>query len=111
MTDNMSAIQRYFVNKATEKARIKNVKINGERATVVFSEYQAPENDVEEFRKQDGTDGHFFYITFYIWHKHVKSYWTDKKISTAYYYMTDKTEGNEIYKTIKATNSYDFKIN
>jgi hypothetical protein len=25
--------------------------------------------------------------------------------------MTDKTEGNEIYKTIKATNSYDFKIN
>lgn len=108
MTENMSTLQRYFINKATEKARIQNVKVNGESATAVFSEYQAPEKDIEEFRKQDGTDGHFFYITFYIWHKNIKSYWTDKPISTAHHYMTTKSEGNEIYKILRAAKEYNF---
>lgn len=107
MTDNMSTLQRYFVNKATEKARIRNITVNGKPATVSFSEYEAPESDIEEFRKQDGTDGHFYYITFYIWHGHT-SYWTDKAVSIAHYYLTTKAEGNKIYKQIKATNTYNF---
>lgn len=108
MTDNMSTLQRYFANKATEKARLRNITVNGERATVAFSEFKAPESDIEEFRKQDGTDGHFYYITLYIWHKNVKSYWTDKQISTEYIYMTSKEEGNEIYKQIKETGKFEF---
>lgn len=103
-----SHIQKYFIRNAIEKARIRNIKVNGERATVVFSEYKAPESDVEEFRKVDGSDGHYFYITFYIWHKNVTSYWTDKPISTEYIYTTDKNEGNEIFKRIKATGKFEF---
>ena len=107
MTDNMTGLQRYFINKATEKARIRNITINGEPATAVFSEYQAPESDIEEFRKHDGTDGHFYYITFFIWHKHIKSYWTGKNISVPHYYLTTKAEGNEIYKILKETKAYN----
>lgn len=107
MTDNMTTLQRYFVNKATEKARLRNVTVNGNPATVAFSEYEAPEKDIEEFRKQDGTDGHFFYVTFYIWSGN-RSYWTDKPISVAYHYLTTKEEGNEIYKQLKATKTYNF---
>lgn len=107
MTNKMDTLQKYFAYRATEKARIKNVQVNGNRATVVFSEYKAPESDVEEFRKQNGTDGHYYYIIMYIWNG-VKSYWNDKEISTEYVYMTTKEEGNEIYKQIKATGKFDY---
>lgn len=97
----MTQLQRYFLSKATEKARIRNVTVNGNRATVVFKEYEAPEELKEEFRKQDNSDGHYYYITMYIWNG-CKSYYTGKEISVDYTYITDKAEGNEIYKQIKA---------
>lgn len=59
MTSDLSTLQRYFVNKATEKARIRNITVNGEKATVVFSEYQAPESDIDDFHREDNSDGHF----------------------------------------------------
>lgn len=110
MTSDLSTLQRYFVNKATEKARIRNITVNGEKATVVFSEYQAPESDIDDFHREDNSDGHFFYITFYIWNNNVKSYWTDKPVSTEYIYLTDKVEGNKIYRQIKATKKFDLDI-
>lgn len=99
-------IKSYYLNKATEKARIKNITINGQRATAVFLEYEAPAELIPEFEKQDGSDGHFFYIVFYMW-AGVKSYYTGKDIATAHNYITDKTEGNAIYKQIKATKQFD----
>ena len=98
----MNQIQGYYLRYATEKARLQNVTVNGNRATVVFSEYEAPEEMKAEFKKYDGSDGHYYYITMYIWNG-VKSYYTGKEISTAYPYITSKTEGNEIYKQLKAT--------
>lgn len=98
----LSQIQRYFLTKATEKARVKNVTVNGKRATVVFLEYEAPDEMKEEFKKQDGSDGHYYYITIYIWNG-ARSYYTNKEISTDYTYITSKAEGNEIYKQLKAT--------
>lgn len=98
----MTQLQRYFLNEATEKARIRNIKVNGYKATAVFKEYEAPEELKEEFQKQDNSDGHFYYITFYIWTGKVKSYWTNKDISIEYSFLTTKNEGNAIYKQIKA---------
>lgn len=98
----MNELQRYFARYATEKARIRNVTVNGKRATVVFKEYEAAEKDKEEFKKYDGSDGHYYYITMYIWNG-CKSYYTDKEISIEYTYITDKAEGNEIFKQLKAT--------
>ena len=95
-------IRAYFCSKATEKARIRNIKVNGEKATAIFSEYNAPEEMKEEFRKQDNSDGHFFYISFCIWHKGVISYYTEKSISIKHNYSTTKEEGNAIYKQLKA---------
>lgn len=108
MTRDMNQLQAYFLNKATEKARLRNVLVNGNKATVIFSEYKAPDSDVNEFREYDGSDGHYFYITFCVW-SGCKSYWTDKDISVAYKYITTKTEGNEIYKTIKATGKFEIQ--
>lgn len=99
---DMTQIQRYFLNEATEKARLRDMTVNGKRATVVFLEYKAPEEMKEEFKKQDNSDGHFYYITFYIWNG-TRSYYTNKEISTDYTYITSKIEGNEIYKQLKAT--------
>lgn len=98
----MNQIQSYFAKYAIEKARIRNATVNGKRATVVFKEYEASEKDKEEFKKYDGSDGHYYYITMYIWNG-CKSYYTDKEISTEYTYITDKAEGNEIFKQLKAT--------
>lgn len=102
MTENLTQTQAYFLKQAVEKARLQNVTVNGNRATVVFSEYEAPEEMKSEFKKYDGSDGHYYYITMYIWNG-VKSYYTGKEISTAHTYITNKTEGNEIYKQLKAT--------
>ena len=103
---DMTEIQKYYVARANEKARLRNITVNGNRATVVFSEYVAPEELIDEFRKEDGTDGHFYYITFFIWNG-VRSYWTDKEISTKYTFLTNREEGNEIYKEIRATGKFD----
>lgn len=100
--NELTQIQRYFLKEATEKARLRNVTVNGKRATVVWLEYEAPDELKEEFKKQDNSDGHYYYITMYIWNG-CKSYYTDKEISTDYTYLTSKAEGNEIYKQLKAT--------
>lgn len=110
MTDRLTQIQRYAFGKATEKARIRGITVNGDKATVRFAEFTAPESDVEEYRKQDGTDGHYFYVIFDVWHSAVKSYWTGKQRSVEYIYLTDKAEGNEIFKKISATKAFDFEI-
>lgn len=98
----LNQVQAYFLKYAIEKARLRNVTVNGNRATVVFSEYEAPEEMKSEFKKYDGSDGHYYYITIYSWNG-VKSYYTGKEISTEHNYITSKTEGNEIYKQLKAT--------
>ena len=102
----MTQLQRYFLTKATEKARLRQVTVNGYPATVSFGEYEAPDELKEEFKKQDGSDGHYYYITFYIWTGRVKSYYTGKTISVDYTYITTKAEGNEIYKQLKATKTF-----
>ena len=106
----LTSIQRYFASKATEKARLRGVTVNGSPATVAFSEYQAPESDVEEFRKQDGSNGHFYYITFYIKTGNVKSYYTGKAVSVDYTYLATKAEGNAIYKELSNTKTFTFNI-
>lgn len=110
MTDRLTQIQRYAFSKAIEKARIKGITVNGDKATVRFAEFTAPENDVEEYRKHDGTDGHYFYVIFDIWHSAVKSYWTGKPRSVEYIYLTDKAEGNEIFKRINATKAFEIAL-
>lgn len=105
--NELSAIQQYYMNKATEKARVKGVTVNGWPATVVFSEYEAPENLIADFQSQDGTDGHFYYIEMFIW-QGLKSYCTGKEISSGHRYMTDKEEGNKIYRQLLKTKSLSF---
>lgn len=101
----ITQLQRYFLSEATEKARLRGATVNGHPATVVFKEYEAPEEMKEEFKKQDGSDGHYYYIIMYIKTGNVKSYYTGKTISVDHTYITSKTEGNEIYKQLKATKS------
>lgn len=100
-------IQSYYAVRATEKARLKNVTVNGSKATIVFKEYQAPNDLKEEFRKLDNSDGHYYYITIYLWNG-CKSYYTGKEISADRTYITTKEEGNEIYKQLKETGEYSF---
>ncbi len=103
-------IKAYFCKEAIEKARIKGIKVNGEKATAVFKEYNAPEELKEEFKKTDNSDGHFYYITFYVWHKNVISYYDGKSISTAHNVLTTKEEGNAIYKQLKANGEITVKF-
>ena len=103
MTDNLSQVQAYYLKYAAEKARLRNVKVNGYPATVVFSEYKAPENLVAEFKAQDNSNGHFYYITTYVWKDKVKSYYTGKPISVCTPYLATKEEGNKIYNRLKET--------
>lgn len=105
--NEISVIQQYYMNKAKEKARIKGVKVNGYPATVVFSEFEAPENMIADFQNQDGTDGHFYYIEMFIC-KGLTSYYTGKEVLSSHRFMTDKEEGNEIYKQLKKTKSLSF---
>ena len=106
--NDMTQIQRYYIGKADEKARIRNIIVNGYKATVMFSEYNAPDDMVGEFEKE-GETGHYFYVTFFIWNG-LTSYWTDKEISVRYTYLTTKEEGNRIYTEIKRTKKFDGKI-
>lgn len=110
MTDRLTQIQRYAFGKATEKARIRNITVNGDKATVRFAEFTAPEKEVDEYRKQDGTDGHYFYVIFDIWHEQVKSYWTGKVRPVEYIYLIDKAEGNEIFKQISVSKSFEIAL-
>lgn len=102
-------IETTFITRADEKARIRNALVNGKKATVVFSEYIAPDELKEEFKKYNGTDGHMYFITFYIWNG-AKSYYTNKDISTDYSYLTTKEEGNQIYKTLKNSKSLEIEL-
>ena len=106
----MNDIQKYFENKSKEKARLRNVLVNGNRATVIFLEHNVPESDIEELQKYDaGSDGHYYYIRFCIWNGS-RSYWNDKEISTAYNFLTTKAEGNQIYKQLKETGKYNVDL-
>lgn len=102
-------IERTFITKAIEKARIKDIKINGRKATAVFSEYIAPDELKAEFEKYNGTDSHMYFITFYIWNG-ARSYYTGKEISTDRSYLTSKAEGNEIYRKLKSTNELEIDM-
>lgn len=107
--NDMTQIQRYYIGKADEKARIRNITVNGYKATAMFSEYNAPDDMVAEFEKE-GETGHYFYVTFFIWNG-LTSYWTDKEISVRYTYLTTKEEGNRIYAEIKRTKKFELDLN
>lgn len=104
MTDKLNELQRYFSSRyrAKERAKIKNVMVNGKIATVTFTEYQAPKSDVEEFRKYDGSDGHYYYLVVTTRTDYINTYYNSAE-TVSEIYLTDKQEGNEIYKQIKAT--------
>lgn len=104
----MNTIEMYYAVCATEKARLRNVTVNGKRATVVFKEYEAPEEMKEEFKKLDNSDGHYFYITFYIYNG-ARSYYTNKEISTDHTFITTKEEGNNIYRQLKANKEINMR--
>ena len=105
LTDKMSEIQRYYIRNAKQKAILKNVKFNGESATVKFLEYEAPEKDILLFQEEDGTDGHFFYIVVSV--RYFDNYWEAMR-TTVYDFITDKETGNQIYKDIKRTGEFNY---
>ena len=107
----VNMIQMVALKQAREKARIRDITVNGDKATAVFSEYTAPENLIEEYRQYDGSDGHYYFITFYIWHKQVKSYYTGKNISIDYNFSTTKEEGNALFTEIKQSKSININLN
>lgn len=103
-------IQSNFLKKAEEKARIRDITVNGYKATVVFSEYKAPDDMVEAFKQYDGSDGHFYYVTFYVWNRYTKSYYTRKNVSVSYEYSTTKEEGNALFTEIKKSKSININF-
>lgn len=105
----MTTIQREFLKNATEKARLRNVTVNGKCATVAFLEYNAPDELKEKFKEYDHSDGHFYYITWFVWNG-ARSYYTDEKISSDYSFLTSKEEGNEIYKQLKTAKTISIKV-
>lgn len=104
---NMNQTERYFISKANEKARI-HCTVNGKKATVIFSEYVAIEN-IDEFKSVIGSEKICF-VTFCVWNNQNKSYYTNKDVSVAYSYVTDKIEGNKIFTTIKANGAFDCEL-
>ena len=102
MTSRIGDLQRCFSKYAEFKAKIRNVMVNGKICNVTFTEYKAPENDVEEWRKYNGSDGHFYYII--ISTKIYEPYY-GREMTRSTVYLTNREEGNEIYKQIKATNT------
>lgn len=104
-------IESIYLKKAEEKARIRDITVNGDKATIVFSEYKAPDDMVEAFKQYDGSDGHFYYVTFYVWHKHITSYYTKKNVSISYEYLTTKEEGNALFTEIKKSKPININFN
>lgn len=109
MTDKLNELQRYFEKYATTKTKINNVTINGKPATVTFKEYGAAEKDKEEFKKYDGSDGHYYYIVITTKTEYINTYY-GKRLTVNETYVTNKAEGNEIYKQLKETKKFDFTI-
>lgn len=101
MTNILNEIQGYFAKKATEKAKIKKVTVNGKPATVTFKEYKATAEQQEEF-KRINESGHYFYIIITTKTDFINTYY-GKKETVSEIYITTKQEGNEIYKQLKAT--------
>lgn len=108
---DMTLGQRYYCRYGVEAHRIRHITVNGDRATASFCEYQAPPELVPEFQKTEGTDGHFWYITFFIWRKGATSYWTDKPVSTPYHYVaSSKEEWDAILKQITETKKFEVEL-
>jgi hypothetical protein len=101
----MNELQKYFFKKATLKTSLKNVKFNGEDAVVKFYEYIAPDDDIEEFRNYDGSDGHYYYVEFIT--KYNDNYWK-KRRNINNIFITTKENGNQIYKILKQTGEINY---
>lgn len=109
MTNNLTDLQLYFSNKyrTTVKAKLRNVKVNGKSATVTFTEYQAPESDIEKFRSYDGSDGHYYFIV--ITTDYFNAYYNSMQ-TISNVYLTSKHEGNYIYALLKTKKEFNFTL-